>query len=167
MKSILFLLLFLLTLSCIGVQEELDEKQELTDTRTSYPSSESILEITLEQQAAFDALNTLQTSTDERSRLYSTFAGNIQDCYPADTSFIISRSDLRTAMHQFVIKHCKHLSFQERDSLVATAVLAQEEYVVLHCNDLSFSENYENGLPMTGTWVMPSVLDQRDVVLVW
>lgn len=167
MKSILFLILTFLAFSCTSIEEKADEKQEQTDVPLTYPNTEIITELVQEQEAAFDALNTIQTSTDEMNRLYSTFPNIVQPCYPADTSFTISRSDLLTAMNQFVTKHCTYLSFEERDRLAATAVLAQEEYIVLHCPDHSSNVNYENGLPMTGTWVMPSILNSRDVILVW
>ena len=164
MKPLIMVILSFLMLSCSTAQENLDEKQGRTDFPT--PNS-NIQELTKEQQSAFDALNTLQTSTDEMNRLYSTFANINQPCYPADTSFTISRSELLTAMKQFVTKHCTNLSFEERDKLAATAVLAQEKYIVLHCPDNSSNVNYENGLPLTGTWVMPGVLGRRDVILIW
>ncbi len=165
-KSVLFFTLALLTLSCTSIEEEV-EKQKLTDVPLSYTTAEIISELSKEQEDAFDALNTLQTSTDEMNRLYSTFANITHPCYPADTSFTISRSDLLTAMKQFVTKHCTNLSIGERDKLAATSVLAQEEYTVLYCPDFASNVNYENGLPMTGTWVIPSVLGRRDVTMVW
>lgn len=164
--SIWLSLTFLLT-SCSTAQEKTNEKQVIADIPESYYYTDILLKQNQQQQSAFDALNTLQTSTDEMNRLYSTFANIYQPCYPADTSFTISRSVLLTAMEQFVTKHCTNLSFDERDKLAATAVLAQEEYIVLYCPDKPSNVNYEKGLPLTGTWVMPSVLGRRDVILVW
>lgn len=128
---------------------------------------ETISELTPEQQSAFDALNTLQVSTDEMNRLYSTFPGSVQSCYPPDTSLIISQAELLIAMKQFVTSNCKNLAVDERDELAATSILAQEEYTVLLCLDSSAPVAYENGAPMTGTWVLSSVLDRRDVIIVW
>lgn len=124
-------------------------------------------ELTPEQHSAFDALNRLQVSTDEKNRLYSTFAGIDQPCYPPDTSLTISQTELLTAMKHFVTSNCKNLTVEERDELAVASVLAQEEYTVLLCLDNSTPVTYENGVPMTGTWVMPNVLDQRDVIIVW
>lgn len=167
MKYQIFLILSILTLSCSTTQVEVDEKQEITESPTPISTNEVVLEITQEQQSAFDALNTLQINTDEKNHLYSTFAGIVQPCYPADTSLTISRSNLLIAMNEFVAKHCKYLPVEKREKLASKAVLAQEEYVVLHCSDNSNTMNYENGLPMTGTWVMPNVLGRRDVIIVW
>ena len=167
MKSIILLVLPYLIFSCTAAQEGTDQKQELTDFPASYPNSDTVSELTQEQQSAFDALNTLQVSTDEKNRIYSTFADIFQPCYPADTSFVISQSELLIIMKQFISKYCKNLAVEKQNELAATAVLAQEEYKILHCRDNSYDENYENGLPMTGTWIMPSVLGRRDVILVW
>lgn len=124
-------------------------------------------ELSQEQQSAFDALNTLQTSTDEMNRLYSTFANVDQPFYPADTSFTISQSELLTFMQQYISKNCQNLSKDVQDELARASILAQEEYTVLYCNTKSVDQNFENGLPMSGTWVMPNVLGRRDVIMVW
>ncbi|MFT6166370.1 MAG: hypothetical protein ACJASF_001057 [Vicingaceae bacterium] len=167
MKSKMSLILSLLTLSCTNVQEKVDKKQELTDLRTSYHYTEIVLEITQKEQAAFDALNTLQTSTDEMNRLYSTFANIDQPCYPADTSFEVSQSELLIFMEQFISKHCQNLTPEIQNQLAKTSVLAQKKYTVLHCTGNKSNVTNEKGLPMTGTWVMPNVLGRRDVILVW
>ena len=167
MKSIILLVLPFLVLSCTTAQEGTDQKQELTNFPTSHPNTDTVSELTPEQESAFDALNTLQVSTDEKNRLYSTFANIVQPCYPADTNFVISQSELLIIMKQFISKYCKNLAVEKQNELAATSVLAQEEYKILHCRDNSYDENYENGLPMTGTWVMPSVLGRRDVIIVW
>ena len=103
-------------LSCTSTQTEGNEKPKLTQ----------------EQQAAFDALNRLQINTDQRNRLYSTFANTDQACYPPDTSYIISQSQLLGFMEQFVSKHSQNLSVKVRDELVASSVLAQESYTILY-----------------------------------
>jgi hypothetical protein len=154
-------------ISCAPTNENTDQTQNSNYSLPYKTSSDSLTELTMEQQSSFDALNTLQVSTDEKNHLYSTFANIVQPCYPADTSITISRSSLLTAMEQFVAKHCTTLTIEKRNELVSTAVLAQEEYNVLHCPDNSSEVNYETGLPMTGTWVIPSVLGRRDVVLIW
>jgi len=134
---------------------------------TNAPFVKSTSELTPEQQSSFDALNTLQVSTDERNHLYSTFAGAQQACLVSDTSFTISQSEFRLVMNQFVERHCTKLTTMKRDQLVTTAVLAQEEYVVSFCSESSNDEAFEDGIPMTGTWVIPNVLGRRDVILIW
>jgi hypothetical protein len=129
--------------------------------------ADTLPELTQEQQAAFDALNTLQVSTDEMNRLYSTFAGAVQPCYPPDTSFTISQIELLIAMKQFTSRNCENLSLQERDELAVKSVLAQEKYTVSLCLDNATPPTYKKGVPMTGTWVLPNVLGRRDVIIVW
>ncbi len=170
MKMLLTLsiLLFLLN-ACSQPNDRPEEEKQIPYAQPTNidQNMEPISELTLEQQSAFDALNTLQVSTDEMNRLYSTFSGIVQPCYPPDTSLTISQTELLMAMKQFVTSNCRNLSVEERDELAARAVLAQEEYPVSLCLDNSAPVTYENGVPMTGTWVMPSVLDRRDVIIVW
>ncbi|MCT4622173.1 MAG: hypothetical protein N4A46_01025 [Schleiferiaceae bacterium] len=157
MKLLLYLTLSFLVLSCTGINKEENENEP------SHSRANSNLEPIDNQELAFVALNELQTSTDQMNRLYSTFPYNDHPCLPADTSYTISQKDFLTAMNRFVSMQCTNLSVEKRDSLAATAVLAQEEYLVLHC--LGNADISETG--MTGTWVIPNVLGSRDVVLVW
>ncbi|MBK5285027.1 MAG: hypothetical protein JJE25_06460 [Bacteroidia bacterium] len=163
----ILLTVHLMLISCAPTHENTDQAKQPTYSLPFTSKTDSLPELTPEQQSSFDALNTLQVNTDEKNRLYSTFANIVQPCYPPDTSIAISRSELLTAMEQFLTKHCTALTIEKRHELVSTAVLAEEEYTVLHCPDNLSDVNYENGLPMTGTWVMSSVLGRRDVVLVW
>ena len=161
-KRLLVLLIFpCVIITCTFSQEEKKEKKEMTN------SDKPVSELTQEQQSAFDALNELQTSTDEMNRIYSTFPNIEQPCYPADTSFEISQSELLTFMEKFISKHCQNLSPEHQVQLTKSSVLAQKKYTVLHCADYESNVNYENGLPMTGTWIMPNVLGRRDVILTW
>lgn len=164
----LSLLTFLLN-SCSHTKDKLEEEKHLIPSQAtcSAQNLEIISDLTQEQQVAFDALNTLQVSTDEKNRLYSTFIGIFQDCYPPDTSLTITQSELLIAIKQFVTNNCENLTTEERDKLAAASVLAQEEYTLSLCLENSSNINFENGAPMTGTWVMPSVLNRRDVIIVW
>jgi hypothetical protein len=162
-------MLSFLLIACSQSDKSLDQKQQ---TIYSQPTNiatnlETISELTPEQQSAFDALNTLQVSTDEMNRLYSTFSGIVQPCYPPDTSITISQSELLVALKQFVTSNCRNLTVEERNELATTSVLAQEEYTVSLCLDNLSNVDFKNGAPMTGTWVMPSVLGRRDVIIVW
>ncbi len=155
--------------ACSHTNKKSDKEQQTTDSQPINITTnlETIKEPTLEQQSAFDALNTLQVSTDEMNRLYSTFAGIDQPCYPPDTSLTISQSELLIAMKQFVTSNCRNLSTEKRNALATTAVLAQKEYTLSLCLDNFSNVDYENGAPMVGTWVMPSILGRRDVIIVW
>lgn len=154
--SIAFLLLFLL--SACGTQPNSENKPPIT---------ESANPLTADQQAAFDALNTIQVNAGGMNLLYSTFPNITQPCYPPDTSFVISQSQLMDAVTLFVRDNCASLSDADRDALPKIAVLAQSEYKVLHCRDTTTNITFENNLPMYGTWVMPGVLDRRDVIIKW
>lgn len=155
--------------SCKLNNESKDQNQPSTDSISSvYPENRNTLpEITTEQKSAFNALNTLQINTDEKNRLYSTFAGIVQPCYPPDTIVTISKEELLIAMKQFVTDNCKNLSIEERNELAATSVLAQDEYTLSLCLDNSVSKTYSNSAPMIGTWVIPNILGMRDVIIVW
>ena len=167
MKFFSYLVLYLLTFSCSTTYQEQNESQESTNTLQTEQDGETVSELTQEQQDAFDALNTLQTSTDHRNRLYSTFANLNQPCYPADTSFVISQAEFLIVMQEFVSRNCQNLSAESRNELAATAVMAQKSYTVMHCKDNYLYEKQENQFPMTGTWVLPNILELRDVILVW
>lgn len=162
-------ILFSLLGACAQPGDNLEKEKLLSDARKAKiaPYKKTVTELTPAQEAAFDALNTLQVSTDEMNRLYSTFAGLNQSCYPPDTSLTISQAELLSALQQFVASNCKNLTLEQRDELAAASVLAQEEYTVLVCLDPSVPATYERGIPTSGTWVIPNVLDQRDVVIVW
>ena len=142
-------------------------KEKKGTPANSTSNSNRISGLTPEQESAFNALNLLQVNTDEHSRLYSTFAGTDQPCYPPDTSFVITRSELLNAMMLFGKEYCTNLNAEERNKLINAAVMAQTEYTVLHCTTNSSNFNYEHGLPMVGIWVMPRVLGRRDVILEW
>jgi hypothetical protein len=158
----------LLVNRCSPSKEGSDKEQQTTNSQSTNHAKnvETTSELTPEQQSAFDALNTLQVSTDEMNLLYSTFAGIDQPCYPPDTSLTILRTELLKAMKQFVARYCTKQTIEERNERAAKSVSAQDEYTVLLCLDDSAPVTYENGAPMAGTWVMPSVLVRRDVIIV-
>ena len=168
MKVLLVLLLCVFLLNSCSQLNNRSEKEAAFSQSNNIPQSLDITpELTAAQQSAFDALNTLQVSTDEMNRLYSTFVGIGQSRYPPDTSLTISQSELLIAMKQFVTSNCKYLTTEEREELAATSVLAQKEYTLSICLGNSENINYENGPPMSGTWVLPSILGRRDLIIVW
>jgi len=164
MKLLAILILSCLVGSCTFSQRDNERNGAQTDSASHYdPKSE----LTQGQQSAFDALNELQISSDERNRLYSTYPNISQPFYPADTSFEISQSELRSFMDVFISRHYQNLTPEVRIQLANASVLAQNQYTVLHCKEKGSNENYAKGLPTTGTWVMPNVLGRRDVILAW
>ena len=111
-------------------------------------------------------MDILQTNTDEVGRLYSTFPNIEQSCYPADSSFEISQSELLVFIQIYVSRHCQNMEVAMQSSLVEKAVLAQKQYLVLHCSSTEVVD-YDKGLPMLGTWVLPGILGWRDLILKW
>ena len=124
-------------------------------------------EFTIVEQAALDAFNTLQISTDERNRLYSTFPGIEHACYPPDTIFTLSQSQFTTAMNKFVRTYCKNLPLPQQDMLISTCVLAQENYTISLCSKGSSIDFMNDSFPMSGIWIIPKVLNTRDVIIKW
>lgn len=123
--------------------------------------------LSVAQESAFDAWNDLQTSMDERNRLYSTFANSSHSFCQQDSSFDISQSELRFYMHQFLGKHAQRIEPEKQERLINLSVLAQEQYTVRHCVNMVTNVDYAKGLPMSGIWVIPDILGLRDVILVW
>ena len=122
-------------------------------------------EISLEQEQAFEALNALQIRLQKQS-LYSTFAGLQHDCFPSDTSFVVSRADLLMVLEILIAKYGKNMEVEQGYKFAAAAVLAQEEYLVEQCYDTSQELDNESST-RSGIWILPKVLDRRDVILVW
>ena len=164
--TLLTIFVFLIN-ACSQPNQRSDKEMDYNQANLLQEPMESAYELTTDQQSAFDALNTLQVSTDEMNRLYSTFAGITQPCYPPDTSLQITQSELLIAMKQFVISNCKGLSVEAQEELASSSVLAQNEYTVLLCLDDTTGVNYEIGVPRIGTWVLPGVLGRRDVIIAW
>lgn len=127
---------------------------------------ESIKPLDQNQEEAFEALNTIQVSTDEPNRFYSTFPGTADLCLEIDTVMTISQAELLMALKHFLSNNCKNLSANEQETLAVTAVLAQEEYEVSICNPNNSSSNTE-ALQMTGTWLLRNILGKRDLVIHW
>lgn len=127
----------------------------------------TLIELSPEQDSALEALNRLQTSSLESNRIYSTFPGIHHDCYPADTSFTISQSELLKALKEFTQLHYQETESPSASQLATKAVKAQPEYQLLVCLDFPGDIDYQQGIPREGTWVLPKVLGRRDVLLVW
>lgn len=159
MKRLCLLLLTqALLFSCTTPQEKVDQ-QQVSHTNIN---SDTLAVLTPEQSNAFDALNSIQV---QGHHLYSTFSGIHHDCFPPDTSFVVSRAALQMAMEELLEQYYTSIQAEQRTKLVATAVLAQETYLVLKCND--YSDDKTKNVLQSGSWILPEVLDRRDVILVW
>ncbi len=151
-----------LLLSCTPAQEKNARKQESINYPLSYfhPDPDTLSK---EQQAAFDALNSIQR---QGQHLYSTYPGT-HNGVPPDTSFVISQAQLLAAMEELLTRHYTGISDEERTRLAVQVVSAQEEYLVLQRNDYSAGSADNAVFPASGSWILPEVLGRRDIVLEW
>jgi hypothetical protein len=168
MQRLIYILLVFLV-SCV--------ENPAQDSTRSTAHKKAIASPENDMQRAFDALNQIQMSESE-DRFYSTFPGVALDRFtqrlpgaielmsPADTTFIISQSELAVCIEGFLLKYSHLTDSDERVELAELASSAQESYQVFLFGDPSLAD-VAHAIPRTGTWVMPYVGNQRDVVLVW
>lgn len=168
MKYILLLFFGALLACTSSPQQSSIELPELDSLPAKYITThDSLPKITEEQEVALEALNTLQVSTDERNRLYSTFQWAALPCHTPDTIIMISQSEFLHAMNTFVDVNCSALPLEQRQELASQSVRAQENYQVAICLEDPNNTTFTNGVPLSGTWVLRNVLYRRDVVMVW
>ena len=101
--------------------------------------------------------------------LYSTFSGIHHNCLPPDTSFVISQAELLVAIETLLERHYTHIKAEQRAKLANESVLAQEEYLVLQCKGYSNGTMYDKSknIPNSGSWILPKILERRDIVIEW
>ncbi len=167
MRLITFCLL-LICLSCLLSNEKVGQGEESTGfvSLNAIQNSDSLQELTTEQQSAFDALNSIQR---QGKHLYSTFSGIHHDCFPPDTTFAISQSELLVALEILLERYYTNIEQEQRSKLANKSVLAQEEYLVLQCNGQSNGTMYDKSknIPNSGSWILPEILGRRDVIIEW
>lgn len=167
-RSTLLLVTPCMILSCSTAHEKTEQKQESTNFSIPYSKiyADTLAELTPEQLTAFDALNSIQVQGEH---LYSTFSGIHHDCFPPDTSFVISRAELLVALGELLKRYYTAMSTEQRTKLSTDAVLAQEEYLILQCigDSTGSVDNTNKNLPTSGSWILPKVLGRRDVILEW
>ncbi|TNE27387.1 MAG: hypothetical protein EP346_12280 [Bacteroidetes bacterium] len=168
MKSILLFPIVVLFACTSSPQKSSTELPELDSIPARYTTThDSLPKLTEEQEMALDALNTLQVSTDERNRLYSTFQWAALPCHTPDTIIMISQVELLHAMNTFVNMNCSRLPLEQRQELASQSVRAEENYHIAICLEDPNNTTFTNGVPLSGTWVLRNVLHRRDVVMVW
>lgn len=167
MQLITFFLL-LVCFSCSLSNEKVGQRQESSGfvSLNAVQNSDSLPKLTIKQQSAFDALNSIQR---QGKHLYSTFAGIHHDCFPPDTTFVVSQSELLVALEILLGRYYTNLEAEQRVELANKSVLAQEEYLVLQCNGQSNGTMYDKSknVPNSGSWILPEILGRRDVIIEW
>ncbi len=127
---------------------------------------DSLSKITRQQEEAFEALNTIQITGQH---LYSTFPGISHECLPADSSFVISSDQFCTVLKALLAKYYTGIPKERQEELAEQSALAQEEYLVLQCNGYinEFETPTNQSVPSSGSWILPRVLDSRDIIINW
>ena len=163
-KAVILFYIICTTMAC-----QFNSKKRTQDTSTeNLTEKENITQaiiLNAAQDNSFKALNAIQVSGEN---LYSTFSGLYQEheCYPPDTSFVITRAVFREALDTLLKRHFQNLPQEYRDTLIEQSVLAQETYKILECKYPSL-DNSDHKFPSSGFWILPEVLNRRDVIINW
>ncbi len=168
-RALLMLLLFIYLSACQSNSGR-QAGQGISEKNAGAPlafARDTIPNLTCEQEAALEALNTLQVNMEEVDRLYSTFPDLDQPFYPPDTVIVLSQSEFLMALEHFLRQNGRFISEGDKQKLARTAALAQEEYRVLICHSSKAKRNEQNEWPLTGVWVIPNILDRRDLIIRW
>ena len=155
--------------SCSNAQDQSEnfnlEKSEFQD---SIANSFELIDNRTDQERALDALDKIQVSGG--GNLYSTFP-NIwhRECQGLVDAFKISNEEFEDALIELLGGNYGNLSAREREYLASTSSKAQEEYEVTTCGStLANTDTTENAAPpRKGTWIIPAILDQRDLIIIW
>lgn len=165
-KWLPFLFTAVLLFACHS-QEEAEpqvQKQAAMDYSDGLASFDSLSPA---QEKAFNLLDSLQTSSDQAHRLFSTFPGSYHEGFPPDSSLSLSSSQFKTALQQFIRQNYARYSEEESNNLAQQIALLQEDYQLLLCLPESSSREFSTTPAQEGIWVLPKLLGRRDLVLVW
>ena len=119
-----------------------------------------------QEKEALEALTQLQINADIENSIYLTFGNTNHNQLPSDSSFTISQETFKLVLLDYTEKHHKNISEEKRINWVETSVKAKTSYKVYYCRNKSENSELKNGLPLSGAWILPSVLN-KDIVLIW
>jgi hypothetical protein len=120
----------------------------------------------MQEEEALEALTHLQINADIENSIYLTFGNTNHNQLPSDSSFTISQETFKLVLLDYTEKHHKNISEEKRINWVETSVKAKTSYKVYYCRNQSEKAELKNGLPLSGAWILPSVLN-KDIVLIW
>jgi len=120
----------------------------------------------MQEEEALEALTHLQIHADIENSIYLTFGNTNHNQLPSDSSFTISQETFKLVLLDYTEKHHKNISEEKRINWVETSVKAKTSYKVYYCRNQSEKAKLKNGLPLSGAWILPSVLN-KDIVLIW
>ena len=156
MRSSLIFILFCLSLySCNdSAQSNSVDQSNLVDTHTA------------QEEEALEALTQLQINADIENSIYLTFGNPNHNQLPSDSSFMISQETFKFVLLDYTEKHHKNISEERRMDWIEASVKAKTYYRVYYCRNQSENTELKNGLPLSGAWILPSVLN-KDIVMIW
>ena len=134
----------------------------------SYSPTESSLvkKQTVEEKEALEALIQLQINADLENSIYLTFGNTNHNQLPSDSSFTISQEGFRGVLLDYARAHHKNTPDEKINNWIEAAVKAQNTYNVYYCKNRSKKELFKNGIPHSGTWIIPNILN-KDIVITW
>ena len=112
------------------------------------------------------ALTKLQLNADIKNSIYLTYAHTNHNQLPSDSSFTISQETFRSVLFHYVKIHHKNIPDEKRANWVDASVKAKNTFDVYYCRDKTKKVVNKGGLPHSGTWILPDVLN-RDIVIIW
>ena len=132
----------------------------------SPPESSLLKKQTVEEKEALEALTQLQINADIKNSIYLTFGNTNHNQLPSDSSFTISQEAFRRVLLDYARIHHENTPDEKRNSWIEASVKAKSTYDVYYCRDRSKKEVVKDGLPHSGTWILPNVLN-KDIVIIW
>jgi len=120
----------------------------------------------MQEEEALEALTQLQINADIENSIYLTFGNTNHNQLPSDSSFTISQETFKFVLLDYKEKHHSNISAEKRIDWVEASVKAKTSYNVYYCRNQSKNSELKNGLPLSGAWILPSVLN-KDIVLIW
>ena len=132
----------------------------------SPPESSLLKKQTTEEKEALEALTQLQINADIKNSIFLTLGNTNHNQLPSDSSFTISQEAFRRVLLDYARIHHKNTPDEKRNNWIEASVKAKNIYDVYYCKDRSKKEVIKDGLPHSGTWILPNVLN-KDIVIIW
>lgn len=153
--SWLLLLPILFNLSCSNAQSVSN-----TESNVEYHDLRS------DKEKALDALTHIQVTGDGKMMLYLTFPNiSHQECQGTVHEYEISQAEFQNALLEVMKSNNLKFSDAERTSTAARAAHPEKRYRIKACG---LDEKTANGNPpRKGTWIIPAIFGESDVVINW
>jgi len=148
------------------------------------PNQQKNVDLKIENQREFNKLSSPLTPVQDQALatlnqiqvemrggyLYSTFPNIEHGCCREDTGYVITAKELNLAIDELMQLRWEDVDPDKRLKLAQDASEAQTEYNVVHCTEERIAlrnRGEESFLTKTGKWILPNVLNRRDIILKW